>query len=103
MFGQWDNFNFYIIFSVRFQVLTTTNMKMAVFWDIAPCALVFDRRFKGAYCDLPDDRGSKHLWNVGKYLPDNAAQHPRRQQSSLSLLFLFCSKEQKSVSYVSTI
>jgi hypothetical protein len=26
-------------------------MKMAVFWDIAPCSLVkIDRRFKGAYC-----------------------------------------------------
>jgi hypothetical protein len=26
-------------------------MKMAVFWDIAPCSLVdTDRRFRGAYC-----------------------------------------------------
>jgi hypothetical protein len=28
------------------------------------------------------DGGSKHLWNVGKLLPDYTAQHPRRQSSS---------------------
>jgi hypothetical protein len=26
--------------SVRFQVLTAANMKMTVFWDVAPCSLV---------------------------------------------------------------
>jgi hypothetical protein len=31
----------------------------------------------------PDDGGSKHLWNVGKLLPDYTAQHPRRQLSSI--------------------
>jgi hypothetical protein len=30
----------------------------------------------------PDDAGSKHLWNVGKLLPDYTAQQPRRQSSS---------------------
>jgi hypothetical protein len=35
---------------VRFQVLITA-IKMAVFWDGAPCRLVdIDRRFGGAYC-----------------------------------------------------
>jgi hypothetical protein len=28
-----------------------------------------------------DDEGSKHLWNVGKLLPDYTAQQPRRQPS----------------------
>jgi hypothetical protein len=32
----------------------------------------------------PDDGGNKHLWNVGKFLPDNMAQRPRRQPSSYS-------------------
>jgi hypothetical protein len=37
--------------SMRFQVLTATNMRMAVFWDVAPCSLVeVDRRFRGTYC-----------------------------------------------------
>jgi hypothetical protein len=31
-----------------------------------------------------DDGGSKHLWNVGKLLPDYTAQHPRLQSSSYS-------------------
>jgi hypothetical protein len=26
--------------TVRFEVLTATIMKMAVFWDVAPCSLV---------------------------------------------------------------
>jgi hypothetical protein len=30
----------------------------------------------------PDDGGSKHLWNIGKRLPDYKAQQPRRQPSS---------------------
>jgi hypothetical protein len=25
----------------------------------------------------PDDEGSKHLWNVGQYIPDYTGQHPR--------------------------
>jgi hypothetical protein len=33
---------------------------------------------------LPDDGGSKHLWNVGKRLSAYTAQHPRRQTSSYS-------------------
>jgi hypothetical protein len=32
----------------------------------------------------PDNRGSKHLWNIGKLLPHYTAQHPRRQSSSYS-------------------
>jgi hypothetical protein len=36
---------------VRFEVLTVTIMKLAVFWDVAPCILVItDRRFRGVYC-----------------------------------------------------
>jgi hypothetical protein len=29
----------------------------------------------------PDDGGSKHLWNVGKLLPDYTEQHTRIQSS----------------------
>jgi hypothetical protein len=32
----------------------------------------------------PDDGDRKHLWNVGKLLPDYTAQQPRRQPSSYS-------------------
>jgi hypothetical protein len=36
---------------MRFEVLTSERMKMAVFWVVAPCSLVeVYRRFKGACC-----------------------------------------------------
>jgi hypothetical protein len=39
------------VYFVRFQVLTVGNMKMAAFWDIAPCSLVEAHGcFRGAYC-----------------------------------------------------
>jgi hypothetical protein len=81
----------------RLQVLTKKSMKVTVFWDAAPRSLVeTDRRFRSAYClhqqaDLllyltksfrallthrPDDGGRKHLWNVGKFLPNYTAQIP---------------------------
>jgi hypothetical protein len=48
-----------------FQVLTATNMKMIVIWDVAPCSLVeTDRRFRGAYGlhhHRLDDGGSEQL------------------------------------------
>jgi hypothetical protein len=36
---------------VRFQVLTAASMMLrVVFWDILPCKMIVDRRFRGAYC-----------------------------------------------------
>jgi hypothetical protein len=67
---------------------------MTVFWVVVPCSLVevfptFQRSLLPpssgrwvTYC--PDDEGSKHLWNVGQFLPNYTAQHPRRQSSSYS-------------------
>jgi hypothetical protein len=49
-----------VIIPVRFQVLTAASMKMAVFWDVAPCSLVdIGRRFTGAYC--PHHQGDETL------------------------------------------
>jgi hypothetical protein len=47
-------------------------MKMAVFWVVAMTR-------------CPYDGGSKHLWNVGKLLPDYTAQQARTQPSSIYL------------------
>jgi hypothetical protein len=58
---------------VRFQVLTVVGLKMTVFWDIVLCSLVeVYRCFRGVCClqHNPDDEGSKHLWNIGKLLPN---------------------------------
>jgi hypothetical protein len=40
-----------VLQQVRFQVLTATSMKMAVYWNVSPCSLVEAyRRFTGACC-----------------------------------------------------
>jgi hypothetical protein len=37
--------------NVRFQVLTAANMMFRiVFWDVLPCKIIVDRRFRGTYC-----------------------------------------------------
>jgi hypothetical protein len=39
------------LFLVRFQVLTAACMMFrVVFWDILPCKMIVDRRFRVAYC-----------------------------------------------------
>jgi hypothetical protein len=71
---------------VRFQVLTAASMKFRiVFWDVLPCKIIVDRRFRGTCClrhqgwslmdpcrIIPDDG------NVGRQLFYTAV-HPRRQ------------------------
>jgi hypothetical protein len=42
------------------------------------------------WMSLPDDGGSKHLWNVDKLLPDYIAQQPRRQPSSFIFSLFVC-------------
>jgi hypothetical protein len=47
---------------VGFEVLTAVNMKIAVFWVVAPCSLVeVYQRFRGDQGHRPDDGGSKDL------------------------------------------
>jgi hypothetical protein len=84
-----------IIFLVRFQVLTAACMKITVFRGVAPCSLVeVYRRFRGSCClhrqgslhHRADGAGGKNLWSVGKRLPDDTAQHPRRQLFALIFL-----------------
>jgi hypothetical protein len=49
--------------NMRFKVLTAACMKMAVFWDVAPCGLVeVYRRFRGACC--PHHRSSIRSWDA---------------------------------------
>jgi hypothetical protein len=66
---------------LKCQVLTAANMKMTVSCDVAPWSLVeVYQRFRDACClhHQGEDGGIKHLWNVGKFLPDNTAQHHRQ-------------------------
>jgi hypothetical protein len=57
-----------------------TNMKMAIFWDVAPCSLVdTDKCFRGAYF-------LHHQGDVGQYLPDYTTHNPRRQPYVVTLV-----------------
>jgi hypothetical protein len=31
---------FFMVYNVKFEVLTTVTMKSAIFWDVTPCILV---------------------------------------------------------------
>jgi hypothetical protein len=94
---------------VRFEVLMVASMKMAVFWVVAPCSLVeVYQLFTGACClhhqgestHCPDNRVSKHLWNVGQLLPNYMAQQPRRQ-AIFNSSYRIC-KNVYSIIYLST-
>jgi hypothetical protein len=46
-----DGGSTYIWNVVRFKVLTAASMKFRiVFWDVLPCKIIVDRRFRGTYC-----------------------------------------------------
>jgi hypothetical protein len=52
-----------------------------VFWDVLPCKIIVDRRFRDTCClhnQRPDDGGITYLWNGGRQLFYKAV-HPRRQ------------------------
>jgi hypothetical protein len=48
---------------------------------------LYKRKGKQSQGDRTDDESSKYLWNVGKFLPEYQAQHPRRQSSSGVITF----------------
>jgi hypothetical protein len=62
---------------------------MTAFWDVAPCSLGVDRRFRGAYYLHLRlyDRGSTDFWNVDLLQRDYTALYPI--SSSWILLFTF--------------
>jgi hypothetical protein len=72
-------------FLVRYQVLTATSIKMAVFWEAAPCSLLLT--------DVSDVHTTffivliaLQIWNIDHYLTDYTAQHSSRLlQTSLSV------------------
>jgi hypothetical protein len=63
---------------------TSTFLKMAVFWVVAPRSLVEVYRRSLLPSSSPWWWVSKDLWNVGRLLPDCTALQTRRQPSSYS-------------------
>jgi hypothetical protein len=65
------------------------SINVTAFWDIAPCSLEVDQRFRDVYCrrhqgDHHDDEGSMYLWNTSVLQWDCTALYPRRLSSSYS-------------------
>jgi hypothetical protein len=56
---QYNLCMYLFIICVRGQVLTAVSMKMRVLWDLAPCSLGVDRRFRGAYSVMEAVRTSE--------------------------------------------
>jgi hypothetical protein len=77
-------------------VLTAKSVKITVVWDIAPCSLEVDRRFRGAYCLHQGDEksaGSTDLFialmetarisETSVYFKEIALYYPRSPSSQL--------------------
>jgi hypothetical protein len=60
------------------------GMKMAAFWVVALCSLIEVYWYSELLPRHPGDRGSKHLWNINKLLPDCMPQQCRRQPFFIS-------------------
>jgi hypothetical protein len=64
---------------VRFQVLTAESMNFRIiFWDVPPCKIIVDRRFRGTCClhhqgwtmyVLPPSSGMDHPWWWRQHVP----------------------------------
>jgi hypothetical protein len=73
--------------SVRFQVLTASSMKMAVFYVVAPCSLVVYRRFKGANC--LHHQGSSPCQTTRRSSPEDSHFHMLTFSQSCTELYIF--------------
>jgi hypothetical protein len=69
-----------VFISVRFEVLTAVAMEITVLWDVTEYSSV------DVCPDLSEERGSRFLRNVGKYLSHYTASHPRRRNISVFVL-----------------
>jgi hypothetical protein len=71
-------FNFIYCY-VRFEFLTSANMKITGSWDVTPCDLVVLVE-QLPHRVLYHDHGSSKLFRkAGNFLPENMASHRRRQ------------------------
>jgi hypothetical protein len=80
--GVMNRIYIYICANLICDILEQIVRFRFVFWDVLPCKIIVDRRFRGTCClhhhHRPDDGGSTYLWNVGPQL-FYMAVHPRRQ------------------------
>jgi hypothetical protein len=76
VFSSRESFKFYMLVTRR-----TVDLKMTVFWGVAPCSLVeIDRHFRGAYCLYHQ---GDECWKRGT---GALVKKEDRERSSLTLL-----------------
>jgi hypothetical protein len=87
---------------MRFQVLTAANMKFRfVFWDVLPCKIIVDRRFRGTCClhhqgdECPDDGGSMYVWR--RLIIILHGSTPRRQ---ICTIIWLCPATEISITFI---
>jgi hypothetical protein len=60
---------------VRFQVLTAASMKFRfVYWDVLPCKIIVDRRFRGTCCLHHQGDESVHNCFTRQYIPEDKSE-----------------------------
>jgi hypothetical protein len=52
-----------------------------VFWDILPCKMIIDRRFRGAYCLHHQGWVDNHF--TRQYIPEGNSEHHTRRREDL--------------------
>jgi hypothetical protein len=63
-----------------------------VFWDVLPCKIIVDRRFRGAYCTVRASETSVENYFTRQYIPeDNYEHHTRRSENLKSHVSIFVS------------
>jgi hypothetical protein len=60
-------------FCARFEILTSINQSINVFWDVMPCSLVCRNQYFAELFLLHCDRGCRFVWYITTYL--QSTQH----------------------------
>jgi hypothetical protein len=72
------------------------------FTDIGLSEVLIDSMIRALNLHVPDGGGSKHLWNVNKFLLDGTAQHSKRRtlyDTNFSEKYTFCILRAEGNSY----
>jgi hypothetical protein len=71
---------------MRFEVLIGEVYDRLTSEDVVPCILVeIKRRFRDVFSLVMENKG---FWNVGTFLRDYTAKHPRRQSTLFVTMFI---------------
>jgi hypothetical protein len=78
-----------LIYSMMFRI---------VFWDILPCKMIVDRRFRGAYCLHHQGWVDNHF--TRQYIPEDNSEHHTRRRENLKSQKVYCFPNVKRRQYI---